>query len=225
MEMSRSSYARALRLQGAESQMQLAALYGPLGVSISEPALVEQVVARLEVTKEAEVSVEPETNPNPNPNPNQSTEPTVVDIGPAEVVAIAPLEETVSEEPPIEVVAEIGPEDEIEQVMYQWASAWAGQDVEAYLDVYSNNFVPTGQQSLAQWQAQRRQRLARPDRIELELEEMEVLIFDVRHARVRLTQGYRSERYSDVTRKEFQMVREDGHWRISSERTLEVISR
>lgn len=225
MEMSRSSYARALRLQGTESQMQLAALY-----DIGETAPIQQVVARLEAEDDAEVSAEVAAHSEPSTEPAANhIEVAELDPPPAvEEAAMAPEEEApvnTREETPIEVVADVGPENEIEQNMYLWASAWAGQDVEAYLEAYSENFVPTGRLSLAQWQAQRRQRLARPDSIELELDEMEVLIFDARHARVRLTQSYRSDRYSDVTRKEFQMVRENGHWRISSERTLEVVSR
>jgi hypothetical protein len=154
----------------------------------------------------------------------------VVSAPQAEVVANRVVEtpepEATANHPLVtEVLAEIGPNEEIKTVLTDWAAAWSGQDVEGYLDAYSDRFVPTGTQTLAQWEAQRRQRLARPERIEVELSEIEVLVFDARRARARVVQAYRSDRYSDVTRKEFQMVHEGGRWQITSERTLEVLER
>ena len=224
VEMSRSSYARALRLQGQEEGLQLAALqrasFPPApteggveptptvaaGTDETPPAAATEVVAV------APTAAMVETQP--------TTEPEVA----SEAVEQGP-EEARSEAEIVEIVTEIGPKEEITLLMMEWAAAWSAQDVDGYLAAYSDNFVPTANLSLQQWREQRRQRIKRPESIQVDLDNIEVLIFDARRARVRLEQAYDADHYSDLTRKEFQLVNERGQWRITSERTLEVLAR
>ena len=231
VDMSRNSYARALRLQGNETGVELAALktqslvQDEMAAAAAPTAPQPGLVASDRPQADAEPNDMPDTVVVSEPEPTVPASATV-----AEEVASAVEEtavQTVSANEPLltEVLAEIGLNEGIQAVLLSWAVAWSGQDVEGYLDAYSERFVPAGTQTLAQWEAQRRQRLSRPERIEVELSEIEVLVFDARRARARVVQAYRSDRYSDVTRKEFQMVHEDGRWRISAERTIEVLEK
>ena len=223
VEMSRNSYARALRLQGNEAGMELIALRAqPLAqaelavVAASAGSQPEPLASN---PPQADIEAAVESVPT-TASPAALAEPTSTAALDTTAQAVIANESVVTE-----VLAEIGPNEEIEAVLNSWAAAWSGQDVEAYLDAYSERFVPAGTQTLAQWEAQRRQRLSRPERIEVALSEIEVLVFDARRARARVVQAYRSDRYSDVTRKEFQMVNEGGRWLITSERTIEVLQR
>lgn len=231
VEMSRSSYARALRLQGSEGGMQLAALHGQDLPASTAPIQLAAVTPVVEVKPEAINVVEPEAKTESEAvveaavTPNPEVEPISVATPSVEVMQLAQAPATEEAAEVVEVVAEIGPDEAIRTVLQDWARDWAGQQVDAYLGAYSERFVPSGNLNLAQWQEQRRKRLARPERIEVELDEIEVLVFDAQRARVRLQQAYRSDRYSDLTRKEFQMVHEEGAWRIASERTIEVLKK
>lgn len=216
VEMSRSSYARALRLQSQEEGMQLAALHE---LSTHGPLLL------------AEATTTELATPGPVTEHTQLTEAEHITASAAPPIpeAVTPLKEAHSAatitEPTETALQPNSPDQEIQSVMLQWAKDWANQEIDGYLNTYSKDFVPSGNLNLAQWQQQRRQRLTRPDHIKIELSEIEVLALNAEHARVRLTQTYRSDRYSDQTRKEFQMINEGGRWRIRSERTLEVIAR
>lgn len=116
-----------------------------------------------------------------------------------------------------------GPEQAVQKAVQAWATAWAGQDVETYLAAYSEGFVPPLGMSREQWQAQRRQRLSKPELIEVELEAISVRLSSNTLAQVNFLQRYRSDRYRDKTRKRLQLVNEGGDWKILAEKTLEVI--
>lgn len=102
-----------------------------------------------------------------------------------------------------------------------WAQAWASQDAERYLGAYSDAFPPPGGLSRARWEAQRRQRVERPQFIEVTVGEPEVEVCGERRARVTFTQSYRSDTYRDLVRKELWLTLAGEEWRILSERSLE----
>ena len=228
VEMSRSSYASALRMQGQESGMQLATLHELSLPTTQEPVQVvladasrlamAEAAPQLPVDLPPTVSAPQELLNTPPEQAKAAHEP------PAEPLQVATVDQPDNPQPDNgEVIAEIGPDEEIEQVLLQWAQAWSNQDVDAYLAAYSQNFVPASEQSLAQWREQRRQRLTRPSRIDVDLQAIEVLVFDARRARARIVQAYNADHYSDLSRKELQMVHEDGRWRIAAERTIETL--
>lgn len=115
------------------------------------------------------------------------------------------------------------PQERLVATLKRWAAAWAGQDVEGYLGSYDETFEPGRGLSLAQWQAQRRRRLARPDFIQVELSDFEVVLQGEERARVTVVQRYRSNTYRDKTRKRFRLLRRPEGWKIVSEKTIEVL--
>lgn len=115
------------------------------------------------------------------------------------------------------------PREEVIAMLKRWAADWAGQNVEGYLDAYAMDFQPGHGLSLAQWQAQRRNRLGKPSYIEVQLGDFNVTLRGEDRAVVDLVQHYRSDRYSDLTRKRLRLVRQPEGWKIVSEKTLEVL--
>ena len=125
--------------------------------------------------------------------------------------------------PASDAIAVSGPEQAVLNTVQAWAKAWQGQDVEAYLGAYAEGFVPSQGLSREQWQAQRRQRLSKPELIEVELEDIAVTLSANGSARVSFLQRYRSDRYRDKTRKRLYLVKEGEGWKILAEKTLEVV--
>lgn len=103
----------------------------------------------------------------------------------------------------------------------QWATAWSGQDVEAYLSAYSEQFVPADGQSLSRWKKTRFQRLQAPSFIEVEVNNID--ISQTRQSGnylVTFLQSYKSNTYRDYTRKQLLMARESNRWLILREEVI-----
>ncbi len=116
------------------------------------------------------------------------------------------------------------PEDPV-QFLKRWAAAWSAQDIEGYLKFYSNEFEPAGGLDYDEWIRQRRQRLQQPEEILVTLGDVELRRETEGFVQLEVIQDYRSERYSDRTRKLFELRRQDGRWAIERERALELIYR
>lgn len=98
-----------------------------------------------------------------------------------------------------------------------WAQAWSAQQVEDYLEFYARGFRPPGGMGRKEWEAQRRPRILKPARIEIELSALEIESVGPQRARVSFDQEYRSDSCQDVVRKTQELVREDGGWKILAE--------
>lgn len=243
VEISRSSYARALRLQGDADAMELVALR-QMHPAEAQPVTVIQLAAAAqeEATATPATHAPTPTPPEPEPTAEPVSEPVAERVPPEPEPQPEPVPEPkpapeAEPEPPRtehtasarshEVEAPVETEAtkaDIQAAMRQWAAYWSAQDVDGYLSAYSDAFVPVGNLSLSQWQAQRRDRLARPNRIEVALDEMAIELLEEGRARVRVNQAYDADHYSDLTRKEFHLQQEAGAWRIVTERTLEVLA-
>ncbi|ROO28657.1 YybH family protein [Salinisphaera orenii] len=106
---------------------------------------------------------------------------------------------------------------EVRTALDNWAEAWSDQDVQGYLNAYSDNFEPAGDRSRAAWAEARRERVRSPDRIRVELDDIRVTRGADDTVRARFEQHYESEGYSDRERKQVTLEREDGGWRIIRE--------
>lgn len=195
VEMSRNSYARALRLGDQKKGLQLLSLDhrdAPLPVQSLQLAAVATPLAK---SAPAPAQTAPAVlNERPPQPPQPTAAPQEFDAG----GAIAALK--------------------------QWAEAWSAQNVEGYLAAYDAEYLPPNGLTLAQWQAQRRVRLKKPDKIEVMLSDFEVSSSGGTNLTVKLMQRYRSDHYRDSTRKAFILVPRDGAWKIGDEYTIEVIN-
>ncbi len=107
--------------------------------------------------------------------------------------------------------------NEIASLIGSWASAWASQDVDAYLSYYGSGFRPTRGLSRSAWVAQRRDRVARPQFIRVEVTDLFVDVSDANTARVVFKQDYASPGYQDTVIKTMNLSKENGAWKIQRE--------
>ncbi len=110
---------------------------------------------------------------------------------------------------------------ELANAVSAWAAAWSEQRVKNYLSFYAADFQPTGFSSREAWEATRRQRVAAPSFIEVDIDlgSMRVTEIGPDQASATFVQRYRSDRYGDTVEKTLVFVREDGGWRIRTERS------
>ena len=68
------------------------------------------------------------------------------------------------------------------------------------------------------WEAQRIERISKPDFIQVDISGLETELLAPDRARVTFDQVYRSDNYRDAMRKILELVLEDGAWKIAVER-------
>lgn len=98
-----------------------------------------------------------------------------------------------------------------------WAKAWAAKDVDGYLASYDASFKPDGSGSRAQWEAQRRERVAKPSHISVRVLNPQVSRTDAHHVRVDFIQDYASDAVNDKVKKTVDMSNSSGSWKIVRE--------
>ena len=100
-----------------------------------------------------------------------------------------------------------------------WASAWAKKDVSGYLSAYSRDFkLPHGESRQA-WEANRKQRIEAPRRIEVKIENPQVSLGDGGVATVKFRQNYKSNIVTARSTKTLVMAKSAGKWQIREERS------
>jgi formylglycine-generating enzyme required for sulfatase activity len=84
-------------------------------------------------------------------------------------------------------------EQAVRKTIQSWVEAWTNRDVESYLAHYSGKFVVPGGVPRPVWEAQRKERLARPAQIRIFISEPEIMLTGPRTARATFRQDYRSD--------------------------------
>ena len=100
-----------------------------------------------------------------------------------------------------------------------WAAAWSSNDVERYLAAYDPAFQPADGGSRAEWEAQRRQRIAKPRKIAVSVQQPSVRPLDDGRMQVNFRQHYRSGKFEEVGNKTLILVKSADRWLIQQERT------
>ena len=146
-----------------------------------------------------------------------ASEPTLAPAAaaPAPVAAAKPM--PVPAPAPKAPAEPMDPLDGVTTAVFDWARAWSAQDVERYLSAYAPEFAPTGGLSRTAWVKQRRQRVAAPSRISVEVIEPKAEATGANTARVRFKQVYESNTYSDSTNKVLDLKKVAGRWLITRE--------
>jgi hypothetical protein len=106
--------------------------------------------------------------------------------------------------------------DEAVKTIQAWASAWAAQDVDAYLSHYAPDFAPSSM-SRSAWTAQRRERITAPKDISVTLHDIQVLNASNTRATLRFKQDYQSDRLKNTSSKTMELGLIDGKWLILRE--------
>ncbi len=98
-----------------------------------------------------------------------------------------------------------------------WVNAWSAQNVDGYLAYYAPEFKPAGGMPRRQWENQRRDRLKKPRFIKVTIRNTDVFLIDQQSARFSFEQAYKSDRYSDTSRKTLVLKKVNGQWQILRE--------
>jgi tetratricopeptide (TPR) repeat protein len=109
--------------------------------------------------------------------------------------------------------------DDVLKSVGQWARAWAANDVAGYLAHYAPDFKTPKGESRDDWEAQRKARIAKPRKIQVEIESARVVFNDSGRVTVTFRQHYRSDTVKPTsTTKTLVMVRAGDRWLIQQER-------
>ena len=238
-EMARGSYGRALQLDRVKESVYLP-VFSSQGVVKLQPdsdiAIKNLVPA---IGTEAETSTLSEAgeliSAAEMPPVNEPEDPPEVRSVEEEQPAVAAVvkEPETEERPMVEekqdaviagekkdsVVKDLQPESEA-SFLQRWAQAWSSQDVEAYLSFYGDEFTPSAGQSRADWKALRRSRLLAPKRIQVTLEDFQVVSDENNRKQVEVIQSYKSNLLSDRFKKVFDLQLTDKGWKIVRERSI-----
>ncbi len=126
--------------------------------------------------------------------------------------------------PPV-VVAEKAPEKpaadsdaEVLKAVTGWAEAWSKKDANAYLSYYAGDFKTPGGEARPAWEKRRRERIAAPKSIEVEVGSPKVTLRGDNEASVTFRQNYRSDKLTSSNTKTLELVKADGRWQIREEK-------
>jgi Flp pilus assembly protein TadD len=106
----------------------------------------------------------------------------------------------------------------IQNAVIQWANAWSSKNVDAYLDAYADSFKAPNGQSRKDWEKTRRERINKPEKIEVSVSNIKIKMADDSHASAMFKQHYRSGKLSQGTTKTLDFVKVGSKWLIQQER-------
>ena len=109
--------------------------------------------------------------------------------------------------------------DDVLRSVAGWARAWESNDVPGYLAYYAPDFQPPGRMSRSAWEAERKSRIAKPRKIEVEVISPRVTFDQKDRAVVTFKQHYRSGPLNITGGKTLVMVKSGDKWLIQQERT------
>lgn len=112
-----------------------------------------------------------------------------------------------------------GTTGQVKDALTVWAKTWSSKDVDGYLATYASDFRPEGGISRATWEAQRRDRVARPKRIRVGVVNPRLSSLGDGRVRVTFKQEYESDSFSDNVTKVLELRQEGGGWKILREYT------
>ena len=106
---------------------------------------------------------------------------------------------------------------EITASVNKWAQAWSSKDLDQYFASYGAGFKPAKGESRKAWEQQRRERITRPSKINVDLSNIKVTSSDANNAKVQFKQAYRADGKPIYTSKTLVMQKEGNSWFIEQE--------
>ena len=111
-----------------------------------------------------------------------------------------------------------GGDVEILAAVNAWAAAWAKQDAKGYLAAYGKEFKVPGGKSRSSWEADRKQRIEAPKKIEVRIDSPVVKV-DGANATVKFRQHYKSNIVTANSSKTLVLSNSSGAWQIIDEKS------
>ena len=103
-----------------------------------------------------------------------------------------------------------------------WINAWAKQDVDKYLAMYSPDFEPTNRKSRVEWEKQRRVRIMNRAQIRIDAVDVVLEVGSSTAVVATFQQHYRADVLNEISNKMLVFIRDSEkseQWRIVDERT------
>lgn len=110
----------------------------------------------------------------------------------------------------------VNSQDAISAAVNKWAKAWSNKNVDQYLASYGASFKPAKGLSRKAWEEQRRDRITKPSKINVELSKMKIES-DEATAKVKFKQSYQADGKPIRTSKTLLMKRDGDSWYIVEE--------
>src|SRR5688500_11821284 len=108
--------------------------------------------------------------------------------------------------------------DEVLKSVNGWARAWASNDVPAYLSFYAPDFQTPKGMSRSAWEAERKARIAKPRKIDVDVNSPRVKFESGNRAIVSFRQHYKSGAMDVTSNKTLVMLKQGDKWLIQQER-------
>ncbi len=105
----------------------------------------------------------------------------------------------------------------VTQAVQSWAAAWSAKDADKYLSFYAREFKPEGGATRQAWEAQRRERIAKPRSIKVGVSALKVAPLAPGRVQVTFQQDYQSDTLSNRSTKVLEMAQAKGQWLIRRE--------
>jgi len=159
-------------------------------------------------------------NPRTNGKPVTIAAADPAPVAASAVAVVVPVVTPVTTKPPV-IVTPINsdPSTDVLNATKEWAAAWSAKNSKKYLAYYAKEFkVPDGL-SRGTWETQRKQRIAAPKSIHVEVRDAKVKLADDKHASVSFKQTYRASHLNVISSKTLSWVKVDGLWLIAEERS------
>ena len=228
-KMASQAYDKALRLdksnQAAQTKLNL---IKDLFTTATRPPVV--AMAKTDTTPKAAapatktIAPAPPPAPAATPKPVAAPKPVPVVVAAKEPVKAEPAKaEPVKTEPvkpapePVKAAPAANNADTVIKAVEGWAAAWSNNDVEGYLAKYAKDFKTPDGEPRKEWEKERRALVAKPRKIEVQLDAVKVTFNDADHATVKFSQNYRSNTFKALARKTLVMVRSGDKWLIQQE--------
>ena len=122
-----------------------------------------------------------------------------------------------NEKPAEEKAATDNAESEVKKAVLAWANAWSRKDVKAYLSYYATAFETPRGRSRKVWEAERRQRIDKPGKLDVGVEDIKITVTGDK-AKASFHQSYSSATFNSTTGKTLSFVKVGGKWLIAQER-------
>ena len=202
------AYDKALQLDSSNSaaKSKLSMVREMITAGTRTPTAAAAPAARPTVVAAAP-KAEPAPAPTPAPAPAaKAAEPAAAKAPAAPATAVEPAP------------AAKNSNDEVLKAVRGWAHAWQEKDVKTYLAHYAKDFKTPKDESRADWEQGRKQRIAAPKKIEVSVDSLRVSISGD-NATVTFRQHYRSDSLKVSSVKTLVLAQSGGKWLIKQERT------
>jgi tetratricopeptide (TPR) repeat protein len=222
-KMASQAYDKALQLdrsnQAAQGKLNL--IKDLFSQTPRPPGKVAVAKVETPVAPVAQAVPAPAPAPKPTaPAPEPKAQPAPAKAPAAETPASTAAATKPAPEPkePAKAAAPAKGTDDVVKSVTAWARAWSSNDVPGYLSFYSSDFqIPKGMSRTA-WEAERKARIAKPRKIEVDVDSPRVKFDDKNRAIVSFRQHYKSGPMNVTSTKVLVMVKNGDKWLIQQER-------